>query len=151
MNGYSELLRYFYSIGKPLVNTMSKGNFDKIDLDRKTIFPLLHVNISGGGFPSGGVILFNVQLACYDIRDINKAIDDDKYWGNDNEDDNINSTLAILNRVWQLMLKDFAENNITSSTNPSFEVGTLTNKNLLDGAVLSFDVEVPNVEINLCQ
>lgn len=151
MNGYSELLRYFYKIGKPLVNKMTQGDFAEIDLDKKNIMPLLHVSIGDASFPSDSVVSFTVQLGCFDIRDINKAVNTDKYYGNDNEIDNLNSTLAILNRIWQLMLKDFEENNITSSENPSLQQFTESRKNLLDGWIMTFQVEVPNTDINLCQ
>src|SRR5690349_14276946 len=106
MNGYSELLRYFKKIGQPLVKTITQGDFADVDLNKKNIFSLLHVSIGNASFPSDGVIRFNVQLGCFDIRDINKAIDTDKYYGNDNEIDNLNSTLEVLNRIWLLMLKD---------------------------------------------
>lgn len=151
MNGYSQLLRYFKQIGQPLVKTITQGDFADIDLSKKNIFSLLHVSIGNASFPSDGVIRFNVQLGCFDIRDINKAIDTDKYYGNDNEIDNLNSTLEVLNRIWLLMLKDFEENNITASENPTLEQMTETRKNLLDGWVMTFDVDVPNVTINLCQ
>jgi hypothetical protein len=151
MNGYSELLRYFKLIGQPLVNTMTQGEFSDIDLDKKNIFPLLHVAIGDASFPSDGVIRFSVQLGCFDIRDINKDVNDDKYYDNDNDIDNLNSTLAVLNRVWLLMLKDFEENNITASESPSLQQFTESRKNFLDGWIMTFDVEVPNTIINLCQ
>lgn len=151
MNGYSELLRYFKKIGQPLVNTITQGDFADVDLNKKNIFSLLHVSIGNASFPSDGVIRFNVQLGCFDIRDLNKAIDTDKYYGNDNEIDNLNSTLEVLNRIWLLMLKDFEEKDITASENPTLEQMTETRKNLLDGWVMTFDVDVPNVTINLCQ
>lgn len=151
MNGYSQLLRYFKQIGKPEVNTITQGNFADIDLDRKNIFPLLHVSIGNASFPSPQVVRFDVQLGCFDIRDINKEINTDKYYGQDNEIDNLNSTLAVLNRIWILMLEDFEENLITASENPTLEQFTESRKNLLDGWIMTFQVDVPNTDINLCQ
>lgn len=151
MNGYSELLRYIKSIGEPLVNTITQGNIDDMDLNKKNIFPLLHVDVGNASFPSESVIQFEVQLACFDIRDINKEVNTDKYFGNDNEVDNHNETLAILNRIWLLMKNDFEENDITASENPSLQQSSGTERNLLDGWVMSFQVQVPNTEINLCQ
>jgi len=151
MNGYSELLRYFYKIGKPLVNKITQGDFSDIDLDKKNIMPLLHVSIGDAAFPSDSVVSFTVQVGCFDIRDINNEVNTDSYYGNDNEIDNLNSTLAILNRIWELMYKDFEENNITASENPSLQQYTESRKNLLDGWIMTFQVEVPNTDINLCQ
>lgn len=151
MNGYSELLRYLKTIGQPLVNTITQGDFTEVDIDKKTIFPLLHVSIGNASFPSDSVTQFSVQVGCFDIRDINKDVNTDKYYSNDNEIDNLNSTIAVLNRMWLLMLKDFEENNIVANDNPTLEQFTESRQNLIDGWIMSFDVQVPNTTINLCQ
>lgn len=151
MNGYSELLRYIREISQEHVSTITQGDIIDVDLDKKNIYPLLHVDIGNASFTSGSVIQFDVQLACFDIRDTNKEINTDKFYGNDNEIDNLNETMAILNRIWQLMLRDFEDNNITASENPSLLKSSGTEKNVLDGWVMSFQVEVPNININLCQ
>lgn len=152
MNGYTELLRYIKQLGEQdvFINTITKGDFTVLDLDRKTIFPLLHVSVGNASFPSDGVIRFDVQIGAFDIRDTNKEIVTDKFWGNDNEGDNLNETLAVLNRIWLLMLKDFEENNITASEAPTLEQFTETRKNLLDGWIMTFQVDMPNTIISLC-
>jgi hypothetical protein len=85
-----------------------------------------------------------------DIRDINKEITTDKFYDNDNEIDNLNETLAVVNRLWLLMLKDFEENDITASENPTLEQMNESKKNLLDGWVMTFTIDVPNVLVSLC-
>jgi hypothetical protein len=85
-----------------------------------------------------------------DIRDINKEITTDKFYENDNEIDNLNETLAVVNRLWLLMLKDFEENDITASENPTLEQMSESKKNLLDGWVMTFTIDVPNVLVSLC-
>jgi hypothetical protein len=85
-----------------------------------------------------------------DIRDINKEITTDKFYENDNEIDNLNETLAVVNRLWLLMLKDFEENDITASQNPTLEQMNESKKNLLDGWVMTFTIDVPNVLVSLC-
>lgn len=151
MNGYSELLRYLKRIGEPLVNTITQGEFALLDTNKKNIYPLLHVQINNASFPSEGVVRFNVQIGCFDIRDTNKEPNEDKYFGNDNEIDNLNETLAVLHRIWLLMINDFEENNITASESPVLEICTEEKENILDGWIMTFDVEAPNTEINLCQ
>jgi hypothetical protein len=59
--------------------------------------------------------------------------------------------LAVLNRVWNKTYIDFENQNITASENPAFELGSMEGHKLLDGGVLTFDVELPNTTINLCQ
>ncbi len=149
MNHYSELLYYIKSLVEQdsYINTITKG---EIDLNKENIFPLFNISILSGSFTNGQTINFNVELSCLDIRDINKEIVNDKFWEQDNEVDNHNETLACLNRVWLKMYRDFEQRNITASENPSLEIGTLEGKNLLDGWVLTFDVEMPNTTISLC-
>jgi hypothetical protein len=151
MNGYSQLLRYIKEIAQPLVNTITQGDFENVDISKKNIFPLLHVAIGNASFPSESIVRFSVQIGCFDIRENNKEITTDKYYDNDNEIDNLNATLAVLNRIWLLMLKDFEELNISASTNPGLELCTEYAQNLLDGWIMSFEVETPNDSIRLCQ
>lgn len=151
MNGYSQLLYYLRQLAKPHANTVTQGDFTKVDLNKQNIFPLVHINVGGASFPSGSVVRFNVEIGCFDIRDINKEVNTDKYFENDNEVDNMNATMAILNRMWQMMYKDFEENNITAASDPSLTIHTEENTNLLDGWIMTIAIEVPNTDINLCQ
>ena len=153
MNQYTELLYYIKQLGEadPFVNTITQFEFDRLDLDKTNIFPLLHASITGAGFTNGQTVTFNIQIGCFNVRHVNKDINVDKFWLNDNEVDNLNETLATLNRLWLNMYKDFAENNITSSENPTLEPVVEYSKNLLDGWIMTFDVELPNTTISLCQ
>ena len=153
MNHYTELLYYIKSLGDadPFINTVTQGEFDRLDLDKANIFPLLHINIIGGGFTNGQTVTFDLEIGAFDIRDINKEIVTDKFWLQDNEVDNLNETHAVLNRLWKNMYKNFQENDITSSENPTLEPLVEYGKNLLDGWKLSFEVEMPNDIISLCQ
>ena len=153
MNGYSEILRYIKTLGDRdvFVNTVTQGDFEDVDTNKKNIFPLLHVQVGNANFLSDSVVRFDCQLGCFDIRDINKEIRTDKFYENDNEVDNLNETLAVINRIWLLMLKDFENNNITASESPSLEKFTEVKKNILDGWIMTFQIEVPNINISLCQ
>ena len=152
MNGYSELLRYIKSLAERdiFINTITQGDFADIDLEKKNIFPLLHVSVGNATFPSDSVIRFDCQIGAFDIRDINKEINTDKFFDNDNEVDNLNETLSVINRIWLLMLKDFEDDNITASENPTLQQFTESRKNILDGWIMTFQVEVPNTTISLC-
>lgn len=153
MNTYTQLLRYLKLLAEQdiFINTVTKGDFDSIDLDKKNIFPLCHISIGNASFPSHSVIRYDVQVGCFDIRDINKEVNTDKFNGNDNEQDNLNETLSSINRMWLKMSKDFEDNNITASDSPSLEIQTFTRKNLLDGWIMTFQADVPNTILNLCQ
>ena len=98
MNQLTELYRYIKQLAEAdsQVNKVTK----KQDLAKETIFPLVNVIIESGGFTNGSTVNFNVELSCFDIRNINKEIQTDDFWGNDNEVDNHNLAIAVLNRLW---------------------------------------------------
>lgn len=154
MNQYTQLLTYIKELGEadPYVHTITQGDFDRLDLDKGLIFPLLHITITGGNFNNGSTVVFNLEIAALQQRDINDEVRTDKFWQQDNEVDNMNETLAVLNRLWLNMYRDFAENDITASEDPQLEIiDQSTTTNNIEGWLLSFDVEVPNTTINLCQ
>ena len=149
MNQLSELYKYFKQLADAddLVNKVMKS----ADLNKETIFPLVNIDIQGGAFTNGSTINFNVELSCFNIRDMNKEVITDDFWGQDDEVDNHNLALAVLNRIWLTMWTDFEKTNLTASENPTFELGSFEGSKLLDGARLTFTVETPNTIIDLCQ
>jgi hypothetical protein len=152
MNGYSQLTAYIKSLAErdSFVNTITKGEFEDVDIDKKNIFPLLHFQVGNATFLNDSVIQFDIQIGCFEIRDINKESIIEKFDGQDNLEDNLNETLAVLNRIYLNFLKDFDELNYGVSENPTAEQFREEKTNLLDGWILSFQVYVPNTEISLC-
>ena len=151
MNQLTQLYLYLKQLAEAdsLVNSVMKTV--DIDLKKEVMFPLVNINIISGSFTNGSTVQFNVELACFNQRDINKETNVDDFWGQDNEVDNHNLCVAVLNRMWLKMYTDFEQNNITSSENPTFELGSFEGAKLVDGARLTFTVEVPNTELSLCQ
>lgn len=149
MNQYTQLLIYLKTLleNDEYINTVTKGG--DLDLNKMNIFPLANIEIDTGSL-NAQVIVFNVKIQVASVRDINKKVVNDKFWSNDNEVDNHNETLAVINRMWKTMFRDFTKNNITASDNPPITKITFSGKNLLDGWEILFDVEVPNVELSLC-
>jgi hypothetical protein len=90
-----------------------------------------------------------VQIGCFDNRDINKEIVEDRFWKQDNEVDNMNETLNTLNRLWLNMFRNFQDNNITASE-ASVLPQTYDGAKITDGWIMTFDIEVPNTTISLC-
>ena len=151
MNQLTQLYTYLKKLADAdsLVNYVTKSN--AMDVNKEIITPVVAINITSGGFTNGSTVKFNIELACFSQRDITKDLIEDEFWGNDNEVDNHNTCIAILNRMWNTMYVDFENNNITSSKNPNFELGSFDGLKLLDGARLTFEVEMPNTDISLCQ
>ena len=153
MNQLTQLYSYTKQLAEAdtFVNSVRKLDFNDIDLDKEIVFPLVNIRINQGSFTNGSTIKFNIQIGCFDLRDINKEVRTDNFWGQDNEVDNHNLCIAVLSRMWNSMFVDFEDNNITASENPAFELGFFEKAKLVDGVVLSFEVEVPNKDISLCQ
>lgn len=154
LNHYSELLRYIKQLldSDPLVNTVTQGDFDKVDLDKMNIYPLTHIYIGDGSFSNGQTINFNVSIGAMSIRDINDEVNDDKFWRNDNEVDNYNEMLAVLNRLWTKMYIDFEDADIIATENPNLlKRSQDRDKNKLEGWQLEFQVSMPNSTLSLCQ
>lgn len=151
MNQLTQLYLYLKQLAEAddLVNSVMKTV--DIDLKKEVMYPLVNINIISGSFTNGSTVNFNIELACFNQRDINKETNIDDFWGQDNEVDNHNLCVAVLNRMWLNMYTDFEQNNITSSENPTFELGSFEGAKLVDGARLTFTVEVPNTELTLCQ
>ena len=152
MNQYTQLLYYIKSLADAdgFVNTVTKNGQVDLDLAKGNIFPIFDINVTSGSFPSTGVVRFSIELVCVDLRDINKEVLNEKYWGNDNEVDNMNEALATLNRVWVTMNRDFDDNDITASDNPTLTPLEGEGANIYDGWLMTFDVDLPNTTLNLC-
>ncbi len=153
MNHYTELLIYLKTLFEkdPLVNVVTQGIQEKSALDKMTLFPLVNLEVSGGSFTNGSTIVLSVTITVTDQRDVNKEINVDRFWNNDNEVDNMNETLAILNRAWSDLYRDFTREGITASENPSLTPVYYKGKSILDGWEISFDVSMPNKTLSLCQ
>ena len=83
----------------PNVFSVTYGDITKVDLDKTTIFPLSHLNISNA-IIGEHTISFTLQLLCVDIVDYNKdSSPDDEFYGNDNMQDILNTQLQVVNDV----------------------------------------------------
>lgn len=152
MNSYTQLLYYIKGLADNdvFVNQVTQGILDDSQLNKTNGYPLLHIDILDSTFASDSVIRYNVKLTCLNERDTNKEILTDTFWKQDNEVDNFNETMAVLNRIWLIMLKDFEKHNITASESPSLEKLYLEYGKDVDGWSLDFDVDIPNINISLC-
>lgn len=132
-----------------LVNSVSEGDIFQVDLAKQTIFPLVHIMVNSCSFETN-VLRFNISLIAMDLVDISKNENTNVYLGNDNTQDALNSTLAILNRAYDIMLHgSLAYDLFQIVGNPNCEPFTERFENLLSGWTMTFDVLVPN-EMTIC-
>ena len=87
---------------EPFVTTVTYGSLDDVDLNKLTIFPLAHVIVNNTTIGTN-TLTCNVSILAMDIVDISKDAVTDKFVGNDNEQDILNTQLALLTRVVNLL------------------------------------------------
>jgi len=152
MNHYTEVLTYIKQLAETdaFINHVTQGDLSEADVDKMIIPTLININVLSAGFTNGNTVNFNIEVACLAQRDVNKEVRTNDFWLQDNEVDNMNETLAVLNRLWKTMYKDFEKVHITASENPSLQPIKFGTAKLLDGWLLTFDVELPNKTLNLC-
>ena len=104
MTGYYDLItrmkEHFES--DPIVNTITQGDIFRVDLNKQTIFPLVHIIVNNVQFVEN-VQQANVSVMAMDIVDISKDETEDLFTGNDNEVDVLNTQLAVLNRMYEFL------------------------------------------------
>ena len=83
---------------EPFVNTVTYGSLDDVDLNKQTIFPLSHLIVNNCNV-ANNTLTFNISVLAMDVVDESKAEVEDDFVGNDNEQDVLNTQLAVLNRL----------------------------------------------------
>lgn len=136
-------------IAEPFVNTVSFGSLDDIDLNKSTIFPLSHVIVNNTTVGSN-TLTFNISVLTMDIVDISKEEVTDLYIGNDNEQDVLNTQLAVINRLVTILKRGdlYSEKyQVEGDVNCEPFVDRFENK--LAGWVATIDVVVQN-DMTIC-
>ena len=148
---------YFYIIDTlktelesiPLVNTVTQGSIDDIDNWKQSLFPLCHI-IVNSITPQGSIIAFNISIIAMDLVDISKAETTDKFTGNDNEVDVLNTQMVVLMRLYEVLRRgDLYSDNFQIVDNPTIEPFTERFENYLAGMTMTFNVIIPN-QMSIC-
>ena len=84
------------------VNTVTEGDLFDIDLSKQSIFPLSHLIINSVTAQES-VLRFNISILSMDIVDESKEPTTDIFIGNNNEQDVLNTQLAVLNKLVQVL------------------------------------------------
>lgn len=127
-----------------IVNTVTTGDIFQVDLAKQTIFPLSHIMVNSATF-EGNVIRFNISLLAMDIVDLSKDEAIEIFLGNDNEQDVLNTQLAVVNRLYEMLRRgDLYSNNFMVDGNPTCEPFAERFENYLAGWTMTFDILVAN-------
>jgi len=91
-------------LGDVNVNTVTTGDIYDIDLAKQSIFPLSHIIINNVTTQEQ-TLTFNISVLSMDIVDESKAPTTDIFRGNNNEQNILNTQLAVLNKLVMVLRK----------------------------------------------
>jgi hypothetical protein len=131
------------------VNTVTSGDITRIDLSKQTMFPLSHIIVNNVG-NEDNILRFNLSVLSMDVVDFSKEEVIDIFRGNNNEQDILNTQLAVLNKLVQVLRggtlhQDLYQLDGTPNLEPFYD----RFENEMAGWALTFDVLIPN-EIDIC-
>lgn len=151
MNGYYYVVNAIkdYLKSNEFINTVSIGDIFKIDLNKQTIFPLAHIIVNNAQLAENNTSL-NISILFMDIVDESKSEVTDIWESNDNEQDVLNTQLALASKLTADLIRGYLYTNliqIASAPNAEPFVDRFENK--IAGWTLTFDVIIPN-DMTLC-
>ena len=145
MSNYYDIATKLYNEinDNQLVNQVTKGDLSDVLNNKQNMFPLCHIMVNNATL-SNQVLNFNVSIICMDLVDFSKDSTNTLYVGNNNEDDVMNTTLTILNRVYESMyrgeLKDIYDILSDATCEPFFDKFSEN----VAGWTMTFDISTEN-------
>ncbi len=131
------------------VNTVTTGDIYEIDLSKQTIFPLSHIMVNSVNIQEQ-VLNFNITVMCMDIVDQSKEETTDIFRGNNNEQDILNTQLAVANKLVGLLSKGtLYQDQYQLDGDATCEFFFERFENQMAGVACSFNVLIAN-DINVC-
>ena len=131
------------------VNTVTTGDIFDIDLSKQTIFPLSHIIVNNVTIQEQ-VLNFNITVMSMDIVDQSKDETTDVFVGNNNEQDILNTQLAVANKLVGLLSKgDLYRDKYQMDGDASCEFFYERFENRMAGVACTFNVLISN-DINVC-
>ena len=151
-------MKNFYSItttleeqllADPNINTVTIGDINQISNFKQDLFPIAHI-LPNGFTPEENIIIHNFSILFLDIRNVSKEAQVDRFRGNDNLHDILNTQQINSIRLCEyLRIGDISRNKFKLRETPTGEYFMDRLGHEVAGVVLTFDVEIPN-ETQIC-
>jgi hypothetical protein len=130
-------------------NTVTTGDIYDVNLNKQDIFPLAHI-IVNNVLQQEQTLTFNISIIAMDIVEQSKSITTDKFTGNNNEQDILNTQLAVLNKVIQkLRMGNLYTDKYQLDTDVNCEPFYDRFENQLAGWTATMDIMIDN-DIRIC-
>ena len=131
------------------VNTVTTGNIYDIDVSKQSIFPLSHIEVNSVTNQEQ-VLSFNIAVIAIDIVDESKEKTTDIFRGNNNEQDVLNTQLAVLNKLIMVLRRGtLYRDKFQLVGDPTLEPFYERFENRLAGFAATMDVIIHN-DIDIC-
>jgi len=131
------------------INTVSTGDITDVNLNKQDIFPLGHI-IVNSVVAEEQVLRFSITVIAADIVDQSKELTLDRFVGNNNEQDILNTQLGVLNKLIQNLRKGNLHKDMYQlEGNPSCEPFYDRFENMLAGWSCTMEVLIWN-DITIC-
>jgi hypothetical protein len=131
------------------INTVTTGNISDVNLNKQDMFPMGHI-IVNNVTDEEQVLRFNISIIAMDIVDQSKNETADRFTGNNNEQDILNTQLAVLNRLTQRLRKGALYTEMYQlDGSPSFQPFYDRFENQLAGWTATMDILIYN-DIYIC-
>ena len=131
------------------VNTVTTGDIYDIDLSKQSIFPLSHIVVNSVTAQEQGWS-FNITVMAMDIVDESKEKTTDIFRGNNNEQDVLNTQLAVLNKLIMVLRRGtLYSEKFQLEGDPTLEPFYERFENRLAGFAATMDVIIHN-DIDIC-
>jgi len=131
------------------INTVSTGDVSNLNLNKQDIFPLGHI-IVNNVVAEEQVLRFNITVIACDIVDQSKELTLDRFVGNNNEQDILNTQLSVLNKLIQNLRKGNLHKDMYQlEGNPSCEPFYDRFENMLAGWNCNIEILIYN-DITIC-
>ena len=128
----------------PFVNTVTTGDIFAVDLNKQTIFPLSHIMVNSVSY-QGPVLNYNISILSMDIVDESKDLTTDIFVGNDNEQDVLNTQLAVANRFLEVLRRGaLADDYELINNTANIEFFTERFESKIAGVTYTFNIAIQN-------
>ena len=131
------------------INTVTTGDISDVNLNKQDIFPLGHI-IVNNVVVNEQTLDFNISVLACDIVNQSKDETADRFRGNNNVQDILNTQLSVLNKLIQRLrmgdlYTDMDQLNGTASLQPFYD----RFENQLAGWTATMDIQIYN-DIYIC-
>ena len=131
------------------INSVTTGDITEVNLNKQDIFPLGHIIINNV-IDEEQVLRFNISILACDIVNQSKEFTVDRFTGNDNVQDILNTQLAVLNKLIQrLRMGNLHTEMYQLDGNPNLQPFYDRFENQLAGWTATMDILIYN-DINIC-